>query len=178
MDTNTEEKYKMFVFGLEEAGKTALISTFQENKTVKDTEPTLNLLVSKYFTDNVKFMVWDAPGQVNCRNTWEKGFSYADLLVFVLDVSEKQKFEEAKEEFKRVLEETKKGVYDTPKIVFCFHKMDLDEAKENLEEAKEFFNLKQYKSRKIVWFETSIYHLDKLKELKKILEEIAMGIYF
>src|SRR6056297_4257633 len=91
------DKFKMFVFGLGKAGKTAVISTLKQEETVDKTVPTLSLLVSKYFVENVQFQIWDAPGQVKFRHTWPQGYKNADLMVFVLDTADEEKFHIAKE---------------------------------------------------------------------------------
>ncbi len=167
------DKFKMFVFGLGKAGKTAVISTLKQEETVDKTVPTLSLLVSKYFVENVQFQIWDAPGQVKFRHTWPQGYQNTDLLVFVLDTANNSEFEDAKQEFDKVLENNPKT-----NVVFLYHKMDLDEAKKNFEKAKEFFSLGDYKRRKIVSFKTSIYDLESLRPFQKVLEEISMGIFF
>ena len=168
-----QQKFKMFVFGLGKAGKTAIISTLKEGKTVDQTVPTLSLLVSKYFVEKVQFHIWDAPGQVKFRHTWAQGYQNADLLVFVLDTADKEKFHMAKEEFDNVLEKN-----PGTNVVFLYHKMDLDAAEQNFEDAMELFSLANYRRRKIVSFKTSIYDPDSLKPFKKVLEEISMGIFF
>ncbi len=166
-----KEKFKLFVFGLDRAGKTAIISTIKENKPITTTKPTLNLLVSKYFVENVEFAIWDAPGQIKLRSLWPQGYKNAGILFFVLDLSDPDRFQESKDEFDKVMEATK-GV----NLVFCYHKTDLGE--ENFKKAREFCKLGDIKRRKIVSFKTSIHEEESMRELRKVLQEIAMGIFF
>ena len=67
---------------------------------------------------------------------WVDGYKASNLMLFVLDTAEKQRFPEAKQVLEKVLvDEETKGV----PLVFLFHKMDTEAAKNNYNEAFEFF---------------------------------------
>ncbi|HEY0090212.1 MAG TPA: ADP-ribosylation factor-like protein [Candidatus Lokiarchaeia archaeon] len=155
---------KVFLYGLDYAGKTALSETIKRDLTFTNTKPTLSIIMSKMLIKNTTFFIWDAPGQTSLRDTWERGVKGSKLLIFVLDTSDNQRFEEAKREFYSILNDTTlKGI----PLIFCFHKMDLGTAQENLIEAQNKFELNSIKERKVILLETSIMLMDSIEALKE-----------
>jgi small GTP-binding protein len=154
---------KVFLYGLDNAGKTALSETLKRDITFTNTKPTLSIIMSKMLIKNIAFFIWDAPGQTSLRATWERGAKGSKLLMFVLDTSDNQRFEEAKREFYSILNDTElKGI----PLIFCFHKMDLVSAQEHLIEAQNKFDLNSMKERKVILVETSIKLMDSIEKLK------------
>ena len=168
--------HKLFIFGLDKAGKTALKTLIRVGAPPKATRPTLSFDISNMIVKDLKFTVWDAPGQKLLRKDWKKGFTNASIMMFVMDISETSRFEEAKKEFDSVVnnEETK-GV----PLIICYHKMDIDGAKLNLEKAKETLDLNTIKGRSISSFETSIFYPKVAEEIKdKLAIIIALNQRF
>ena len=62
-----EQKIKVFVFGLDNAGKTSLLKYLKEEEVVDDPSPTREFDVIKLVIENQNFFIWDAPGQVKYR---------------------------------------------------------------------------------------------------------------
>ena len=60
---------KIFLFGLDKSGKTALSQAMRTGKYDDNLFPTtafdINVLFLKHFEDSVEFRVWDAPGQTD-----------------------------------------------------------------------------------------------------------------
>ena len=155
---------KVFLYGLDYAGKTALSETIKRDLTFTNTKPTLSIIMSKMLIKNTTFFIWDAPGQTSLRATWDRGAKGSKLLMFVLDTSNNQRFEEAKNEFYSILNDNElKGI----PLIFCFHKMDLVSAQENLMDAQNKFELNSIKERKVILLETSIMLKDTIETLKE-----------
>ncbi|UYP48832.1 hypothetical protein NEF87_005117 [Candidatus Lokiarchaeum ossiferum] len=167
------EQHKIFVFGIDQAGKTALISSIREDKLIQGTKPTLSFNITKLITKNIVFQIWDAPGQVSFRDVWIKGIKRAKINIFVLDVLDSPRFEEAKREFEKVLDNP---LTRNVPFIFCFHKMDLLESQQNLKKARDFFQLSQIRHRKILSYETSIMKMESLRKFKSTLADIVLDI--
>jgi len=155
---------KVFLYGLDNAGKTALSETLKRDITFTNTKPTLSIIMSKMLIKNIAFFIWDAPGQISLRDTWERGAKGSKLLMFVLDTADNQRFEEAKREFYSILNDTE---LNRISLIFCFHKMDLVSAQEHLIEAQNKFDLNSMKERKVILVETSIKLMDSIEKLKE-----------
>jgi len=155
---------KVFLYGLDFAGKTALSETIKREITFDDTKPTIRVVISNTYIKNMSFYIWDLPGQMGLRNKWIKALEHSKLLIFVLDTADIKRFTEAKKEFFSILNHP-----DSKRIplIFCFHKMDLQEAKNNLTEAQTVFDLKYIKNRLVIILKTSIKLLDTVEELKE-----------
>jgi small GTP-binding protein len=165
--------YKVFLYGLDYAGKTAISMSLRHGETITKTKPTLSFNIDKIIANDLEFQIWDAPGQPPLRRFWKRGFDKAKTLVFVLDTANKSRYQEAKEELLKILDDPlTRGI----PLVFCYHKIDLPEAKANLADARKFFNLKELTYRKLIAYETSICELNTLKKLESTLVNIAMGI--
>jgi small GTP-binding protein len=167
------ETQKVFVFGIDQAGKTAFVLSMKEDRTVSTTLPTLAFNIDKISVQNMQFQIWDAPGQRAFREIWTKGYDKAKLLVFLLDVADTARYEEAFTEFTRVLEDPiTRGI----PLVFCYHKMDLPESKENLAMARKMFNLPGLTGRRMLAYETSIHDMKNLRKIRETFVEIVLGI--
>ena len=155
---------KVFLFGLDQAGKTFITNYLIVSMSVgaKAYNPTLGFNVKNFSIKNLQFQIWDAPGQTKLRETWKKGYSNAELLIFVLDVADKERFKEARDALQMVLENFK--AKHVP-LIFCNHKMDIKEAKENLPHAQKFFS-STLENKKAVELETSIHISDSMEQLK------------
>jgi small GTP-binding protein len=164
--------YSIFVFGIDHAGKTALISSLKENKPIEDTKPTITFNIDKFILEKTEFYIWDAPGQKSLRKVWKKGFEQAKIMIFVLDLSTPSKFQEAFDEFYKV---TSNPITSGIPLIFCFHKSDLINNPTEIIEAKSFFQFEKIKYRKIVHLSTSIKEFDTVLILKnKILDTVLM----
>jgi small GTP-binding protein len=127
---------KIFVFGLDRAGKTFL-SNFLITKTIETVyKPTLGFDIKNLTISDFGFQIWDAPGQRGFRKLWSKGYKDADMLMYVVDTADSERFEESRQEFDTVIKNIKDQKLP---ILFCYHKMDLPEAQANLEKAKKVF---------------------------------------
>ncbi len=162
---------KAFLYGLDFSGKTSLSQTIKLENTVKDTRPTVRVMISQTLIKNINFYIWDLPGQTGLRDKWIKALDDSKVLIFVLDTADKERYTEAKREFFSILNNPEsKGI----PLIFCFHKMDLPDAKNNLTEAQASFDLEYIKDRQIIQLETSINSLDTVEGLKEKMVSIFL----
>ena len=159
---------KVFLFGIDNAGKTALAKTMKD-EAATDTEPTISFDITKMVIKNLEFAIWDAPGQVDFRETWLEGLDKAQVLLFVVDTTDETRFKEAKQELDKIL-----NAIETREIplVFCFHKMDLPEATANYNKAREIFKVPLIRNRKVFRLETSINQPETITAVKDKLAEL------
>lgn len=162
---------KIFLFGIDRAGKTTLSRTIKEEKDVK-TRPTLSFDISKWIIKDLEFAVWDAPGQKRFRDVWSKGFDKAQVLLFVLDTADPERFEEAKTEFYTVINNP--DTQGVP-LIFCFHKIDLPHAKENVAKARELFKLPLITNRQVFPFESTVNSTLGIDPIKDKLVELIQS---
>ena len=161
---------KVFLFGLDNAGKTTLSEFIREEKVLDDPEPTKSFNINSMIIKDLDFIIWDAPGQTKYRGKWGKGVLDTRILTFVLDTSDKERFEEAKRELDKVLSDS--NTRGAPLIV-CFHKMDLEEAKENFKEARGALKLPLIDERDVHWLKTSVKTGEGIEKLKDTLVEVV-----
>ena len=58
---------------------------------------TIGLNIAKLDKHNGEFIFWDVGGQTVLRKIWEKYFSEANGLIFVIDGAEEMRFNEVRE---------------------------------------------------------------------------------
>ncbi len=158
---------KTFLFGLDRAGKTYITNFLIVSMSMGASgyKPTLGFNVKDLSMEDLQFQIWDAPGQAKLRKTWKRGYTKAELLVFILDVADRDRFQEARETLKDVLDKVK--TKKAP-LIFCYHKMDLPEAQANLEKAKNyFFSTSWEREFPTVAVETSIHQPESMEKLKQ-----------
>ncbi|MHA1279458.1 MAG: ADP-ribosylation factor family protein [Candidatus Helarchaeota archaeon] len=94
---------KLFMFGLDRAGKTSISKRVSENIYEK-TSPTLWLDVHKFQFHNFQFVCFDLGGQQQFRSFWKNYLDNSELLIFVIDGARPERFSEAKEELWKILQ--------------------------------------------------------------------------
>ena len=139
--TNTEvlenkierQKGKKIVFvGLENAGKTAIIQTITKNTTIdtiSNLEPTITIDRKTFVIDDNKLIMWDFGGQKEYREQYlknpERYFLEIDALIFVIDIQESEKFDEALNYLKNILS-ILDYLKENPEKIILLHKADPD----------------------------------------------------
>jgi small GTP-binding protein len=161
-----DKKIKVFLFGLDNAGKTSLLKYLKEEKVDENQSPTREFDVIKLVIEKQNFFIWDAPGQVKYREKWERGVLDSDLLLFVVDTADNERFDEVKMELDIILNKLEtKGV----PLIVCFHKIDLENAKENLKDASKVMKLRDLKERTVNWLKTSVISEEGIEDLEKMI---------
>ncbi|MFW9879624.1 MAG: ADP-ribosylation factor-like protein [Candidatus Thorarchaeota archaeon] len=169
----TEEKeaidiqaQKVLVAGLDAAGKTSLLSKFGGRLGIADmiaTHPTKGVVRMKFGTSNLSLFIWDLGGQEEYRerylNNPEQYFIQLDLLIYVIDVQDPERFEESLEYLDNILESLVM-LEESPFILLFLHKYDPELKKDpkillNIELLKD--NIKELLKSNNYDFEIEIY---------------------
>jgi hypothetical protein len=123
---------KVLVAGLDEAGKTATLSKFGGRLGISDTiatHPTRGVVRMKFGTSNLNLFIWDLGGQEEYRerylNNPEQYFIQLDLLLYVIDVQNPERFDESLKYFDKILDSII-ILEEKPYVLVFIHKFDPD----------------------------------------------------
>lgn len=124
------EAQKVLVAGLDAAGKTSLLSKFGGRLGISDmiaTHPTKGVVRMKFGTSNLSLFIWDLGGQAEYRerylNNPEQYFVQLDLLIYVIDVQDPERFEESLEYLDNILDSLVM-LEEAPYVLLFLHKYD------------------------------------------------------
>ena len=88
--------------GLDAAGKTTVLYKLKVGEMV-ETIPTIGFNVEEVNYKNISFTMWDVGGQQRIRNMWHHYIDNSDALIFVIDSSDRERFQTCKEELDYLL---------------------------------------------------------------------------
>jgi len=146
IDSNNNPLVKLFVYGIDFAGKSSLMRLLSTGKFDFDYfQPTKKFRITNVKLDSgVKLICWDMPGQKIFRSDWLRGAQASNLLLFVLDCADPERFSESNEELWNML-----NLYELKSIplLFLVNKTDLADCKENSKPIIEKFNLNEIHDR-------------------------------
>lgn len=97
------KRAKLFIFGLDNAGKTAIVNRLR-GQPFLETKPTLAIDIEQIEKSHLIFHTFDMAGQETLREMWFKYLPESDGLIFVIDYNEPERFKEAFSEFVKVVE--------------------------------------------------------------------------
>ncbi len=166
--TNLSRKF--YVFGLDKSGKSVFVRYLSTGELKEILPPTLAFAITDLQIKKLKIVIWDAPGQKIFRNLWLRQVNRSDLIFYIVDISDRQRFPEAKEELDKIITKFR-GERAAP-LILCFHKCDLPSSTQNMKEAKELFKLDYVDNRDIYKFETSVLQPDSMKAVYNLLEKL------
>jgi ADP-ribosylation factor related protein 1 len=87
--------------------------------------PTVGLNLGKLDVNRVRFIFWDLGGQQSLRVLWDKYFSEAHAVIYVLDSTDTTRMDESTHEINKILSD--KDLIDAPLLVLA-NKQDLKHA--------------------------------------------------
>jgi len=123
---------KIVVVGLDNAGKTAILSRFGKKMGIVDLaklKPTIGIDRRNIRSDTLDLYIWDFGGQKKFReryfDTPEKYFIHLDLLIYVIDIQDSERFDESFEYFEKIIE-TIIALEESPYFIVFLHKYDPD----------------------------------------------------
>ncbi|KAJ3376127.1 ADP-ribosylation factor protein 3 [Allomyces arbusculus] len=119
-----DREVRLLLLGLDHAGKTTLLKRVN-GEDYTDVTPTTGFNVKAVQANGVKLHVWDIGGQAAIRPYWRNYFENTDVLIFVVDATDKDRLDEAGVEFNQLLAEPK--LAKVPVLVFA-NKQDVPEA--------------------------------------------------
>ena len=128
--SNPLTKKKLILAGLDFAGKTSLLSVLKKDYSIiQDLMPTKGAQRDGVEFFGIPIITWDLGGQALYRNEYLDGsksklfFSDTDVLFYVIDVQDSNRYDEALEYYKKVLE-AYTNLGEKPALIVLFHKLD------------------------------------------------------
>jgi len=144
--TNT---IKLFLFGIDAAGKTSLVRRIKTGEYDDNFfTPTRKFNIEYVQDDNRLLALWDMPGQQNFRKKWLLGIQDSNIITFMIDAANPNRFEESKQAFWKIL--NRYELYGVPLIILA-NKVDL--INNMSKDAPDEHHLSQLKTRLFETFE-------------------------
>jgi len=170
------ENIKIIISGLDNAGKTSILTALDKKydfqREIIELKPTIRIEYhNTHFLGN-EIHIWDMGGQLQFRELYQNRreiyFSDCDLLIYVIDIQDYERFEESLGYLDMVLSYFIEEHLDVPLIV-SFHKYDPeirgDEAiNNNIIDIRQTI-LERYPEVKTLFQQTSIYDIISVVQL-------------
>lgn len=131
-EARVEEKIqviRVLVIGLDRSGKSALISQLL-NLPIEEDMPTQGSRLSMAEIGGKAYSIWEVGGDEKYRKTWTHFVQDTNLVMFVVDSTDKNRFQLASYELKKILADER--LHGVPLIVVA-NKQDMPGAVEALE---------------------------------------------
>ncbi|CAF0874154.1 unnamed protein product [Adineta steineri] len=116
-----QDELRILLLGLDNAGKTTLLKVLA-SEDISHITPTQGFNIKSVQSTGFKLNVWDIGGQRKIRPYWRNYFENTDVLIYVIDSSDRKRFDETNQELSELLEEEK--LHGVPLLVFA-NKQDL-----------------------------------------------------
>ncbi|MHA1730678.1 MAG: ADP-ribosylation factor-like protein [Promethearchaeota archaeon] len=127
-----KKETKVIVLGLNNAGKTAILSALGGKFGISDLKklkPTKRIERRKIVTKDLIIHIWDFGGQADYRKAYlkepEKMFVGSSLIIYVIDMQDPEHYNESFEYFSQILEELN-FLGEAPYALVFLHKSDPD----------------------------------------------------
>ena len=157
-----KENYKVRMFGLDDSGKTKILYLLKLQEEVQ-TISTIGFNCEDINNPNWEkgISIWDVGGKEKIRPLWVHYFANSNGLIWVYDLSNKERYEESKNELKKILNSPDIG--DNLPLLIYANKSDLN-ADGN---KKEYFieGIEDYLNNRPYYIvECNIYNIESYKE--------------
>ena len=186
---------KLLMIGLDNSGKTSILAVLEDKfSIIKDLMPTRGVQREKLDFFGYPIISWDLGGQVQYREKMyftkpEIYFGEVDLILYVIDSQDVDRFSESANYFKQVLK-VLDDLKEYPPLVIVLHKSDQDirrtlQWQKNIDSVKSKFNvvIDEFDKFKLDYYDTSIFQrptimqmfsaaLMKVSETSEIVEHI------
>lgn len=140
-----EKVIKVFLYGIDNAGKSSFVRYLKSGKFDQNYfSPTKKFMVHKIALqkNNVKLVLWEMPGQKSFRRVWLRGVQASNLLIFILDAADSERFAEAKRAFWSI---TNRFEVKHVPLLFIANKIDLIKNQQKLGNIESYFSLTDLK---------------------------------
>eukprot|EP01107_Rhizomastix_libera_P017105 TRINITY_DN769_c1_g1_i1.p2 TRINITY_DN769_c1_g1~~TRINITY_DN769_c1_g1_i1.p2 ORF type:complete len:191 (-),score=34.46 TRINITY_DN769_c1_g1_i1:673-1221(-) len=146
-----QQEMELTLVGLQNSGKTTLVNVISGGEFLEDMIPTVGFNMKKVTKGNVSIKLWDIGGQPRFRSMWERYCRGVNAILFVVDASDREKFENAGKELADLL--SKPPLFGIPLLVVG-NKVDLPEAAKQ-EEIIQALDLKRFTGREVCCYSIS-----------------------
>lgn len=155
---------KVFLYGVDNVGKSSFMRYLKTGKFDLDYfAPTKQFIVHRIpLPQGYKILCWEMPGQKKFRRVWLRGVQESNILLFMLDACDEERFIEAKRAFWSIV--THYEVKNVP-VLFIANKIDLVENQSKLSKIEPFFSLPELRDRKWSIKFTSLVTKEGIKEV-------------
>jgi small GTP-binding protein len=140
-----EKVIKVFLYGIDAAGKSSFVRYLKSGKFDQNYfSPTKKHKIHKIALqkNNLKIILWEMPGQKSFRRVWLRGVQASNLLIFILDAADSERFAEAKRAFWSI---TNRFEVKHVPLLFIANKIDLIENQQKLGQIESYFSLTEMK---------------------------------
>ncbi|XP_076167547.1 E3 ubiquitin-protein ligase TRIM23 isoform X2 [Ptiloglossa arizonensis] len=103
----TKIDIRVVILGLDDAGKTSILSAMRGITLSGPPIPTIGFNVESLEYKNLVYSLWDVGGQQKFRPLWKHYYHNTQAVIFVVDASNRSRFEEAQNELSKIVNERK-----------------------------------------------------------------------
>ncbi|GLI70989.1 hypothetical protein VaNZ11_016096 [Volvox africanus] len=161
-----KDEFHVLILGVDKAGKTNVLERLKTIFTQSigldpgKILPTVGLNVGRIEAHKNNIVFWDLGGQSGLRSIWDKYYSEAHAIVYVVDAANRSRFEESKVALDRMLEH--RELTGAPLLIMA-NKQDLDGAATS-QEVGQAFSIERVEGRQFKVLPVSAYTGQGLKE--------------
>lgn len=130
---DTMQDARILLVGLDGAGKTTLLYKFKIGEAVA-TIPTIGFNTEEVQYKNIRFSMWDVGGQERIRALWKHYYLGAHAVIFMVDSTDCERFEEAKNQLHLMLSD---DLLQNVTVLVLANKQDLPRAASKSKVAEE-----------------------------------------
>ena len=183
-----KKETKILVLGLDNAGKTAILSGLGGKLglgALRHLKPTKGVERKRISSKNLNIYIWDLGGQIDYRTNYlenpEMFFLETNMLMYVIDMQDPDRFNESVDYFKRILD-ILRSFGENPYVLIFLHKSDPDivgdpDYQLNLEYIREqLLNIMEPEGEKAEFefdmYQTSIFNFSSEPEFSKMVKDM------
>ncbi|SCV05607.1 LANO_0H11210g1_1 [Lachancea nothofagi CBS 11611] len=117
-----QKELNIVIVGLQNSGKTSLTDALTSKPFEQDTIPTLGMRMEHFHLGLNTVRVFDLAGQDRFQHMWKRYFARADLLIYVIDLSDSTNWPQVKQNLHQVICDTNR---DSIPMLIVGNKIDL-----------------------------------------------------